>query len=317
MQEREKHETGAVGDEAIIVPRPQSVKRINFWQLSSSRFDNSAPGEESIPALIPLSPNADHTHHPSCMASRGSMREEQIRMAAGASTCNADRRSFQACIEKLATIRFDEIEMHRGPNRRVPRSTLRQKEHRVLRAHRIGIKHLAKQLARIAELRFKLRAHLFSNPVATLANSGTDRRDQVLRLATEFKPHSTHSQFHDPLDGPPPTRMKATHHSAPLIGNKDRDAVSGLDGNQQSGSCRDRSIRLSRTFPAGVLWGRNNHQVRVKLAQRHNGCGSVSSHRFCKQSPILNDRLSRIRFGEPKIQFPRIILAAIGPTHTA
>ena len=54
-------------------------------------------------------------------------------------------------------------------DRRVSRCPLRQKQHGIFRAHRIRIEHLAKQFARVAELRFELRQHVPRPPRSSTA----------------------------------------------------------------------------------------------------------------------------------------------------
>lgn len=83
------------------------------------------------------------------------MREEQVCVAVGASARGADGGRLYACVEELAAIGFDEIEMQLRADGGVAGSALGEEEHGVFGSDGIGIVDLAKELAGVAELRLE------------------------------------------------------------------------------------------------------------------------------------------------------------------
>jgi hypothetical protein len=89
-------------------------------------------------------PDADYAHHAARVASRGTVREKHIRLAAGAPSHQVDRAWSHTGIEQLPPIGFNQIEMQIWADRRVPWRPLGQKEHGVLCPNRIGVINVAK-----------------------------------------------------------------------------------------------------------------------------------------------------------------------------
>ncbi len=228
------------------------------------------------------------------MSARCAMREEHIRMAIRASARQTDRRGLHSRIQKLPAISLNQVKMYRGPDRRMPRRTLRKKQHRILRAHWIGIENLAKKIPPISELRFKFSDHFFSDRIAALPHARSNRCNQVLRLRTELQPHPPHAQFHNPFHRSPPSRMESPNNAAPLVRHQYRNAVRRLDRNQQSRLRSDRTIRLPRPLAPSICAAHNNHQVRVKLPQRDNRRIGFPGNRFREQPAILHNGFSLI-----------------------
>jgi hypothetical protein len=105
-----------------------------------------------MPACRYFRLDSDDAHHPAGMPLRGSMREEQVCVAVGTPAGGADGGGLYACVEKLAAIGFDEIEMQLRADGGMARSALSEEEHGVFGSDGVGIVDLAEELARIAEL---------------------------------------------------------------------------------------------------------------------------------------------------------------------
>src|ERR1019366_3494325 len=142
------------------------------------------------------------------------MREEQIPLAVGASVHNLDGARFQACVEQLTAIRLNEVEVQRGADRGMARSSLRKEQHGVFCSHRIGVVHLAEQFARIRKLRLETGEDFFADRVATYAVTGANRGHQIFRAGAELQTHAPDSSLDDALHRSSPARMKGRNGAA-------------------------------------------------------------------------------------------------------
>ena len=105
---------------------------------------------------------------------------------------------------------------------------------------------LAKEFARIIELRFELREHLFANGIAASADARADGGNQIVRAGNRMpascgQPRSRRCASRCPasLHEMPPRRM------AP-VGNKNRNAIGGLNGEKKTGLVGYQPIGLAR-----------------------------------------------------------------------
>lgn len=167
----------------------------------------------------------------------------------------------------------------------------------------IGIKHLHKQLCRIGELRLKLCAHLFTNRVATLPNARSDGGFEVAGNAAEVAPHLPNSLLYDSCDRASPARVKGADGLPPGIDHQHRNAIGGLDGQQQARGVGDQTITGERLTerPIDPVYDGG-----VNLLHLKQGPGmSVRAQRthFAKKQPaIVIDVFSRVVRCETEIQ---------------
>jgi hypothetical protein len=111
---------------------------------------------------------------------------------------------------------------------------------------------------------------LGSHFVATLANSGTDGYEQVVRPAGESRLHVLDSPSGNPLRGPTPAGVDGSYSAMARIDDENRDAVGGLNGDEPSWGVLDEGIAVAeRTRPAAGF----DHNVRMDLME----CGQVST----------------------------------------
>ena len=86
--------------------------------------------------------------------------------------------------------------------------------------------------------------------------------------------------------------MKGRHRAPLAVGHQHRNAVGGLDGEQQAGLIGHQSVGLP-----GPLRGRRpqlpqrEDQIRVNLAEGNQRRSSVSGDRFGQQPAVLGYRL--------------------------
>jgi len=89
------------------------------------------------------------------------------------------------------------------------------------------------------------RAHL----VTAAVNAGTNRGLEIARPAAEPAMHLAHSFLHDALERSTPARVKHAHCVALGVDENNRQAVGGLNAEQQAGSCSDQAVAGKLCFP--------------------------------------------------------------------
>ena len=113
------------------------------------------PRSRPAGAGFPCFADADHRHHAPGVPVGGAMREEQLPLALRAAAHHLNRSRGKPAGEQLAAVGFDQIHVQAGPDGRVARRALRQKEHGIFGFDGVGGEDLAEEFARVRKLRFE------------------------------------------------------------------------------------------------------------------------------------------------------------------
>ena len=116
----------------------------------------------------------------------------------------------------------------------MPGRTSRQKQQRILFAHRVRFFHFAKQILGITELPFNLLSYFRSNVVAASEDSRADRSFDILRQCAEPEAHFSHALFDNALDRAAPTRVEHSHGSLLGVDEDDWQTISRLNAEQNA-----------------------------------------------------------------------------------
>ncbi len=122
------------------------------------------------------------------------------------------------------------------------RGTSGEEQQWVFFAHRIGFFDFAEEIAGVSELGFKINTHFFANLVAAPVDSRPYGGLDVPRPGTKAAAQFTNTFLDDSFDGAAPAGMEDSDGTALGVHEHDRKAVSGLDGEQESGSIGDQAV---------------------------------------------------------------------------
>jgi len=166
---------------------------------------------------------------------------------------------------------------------------------------RIGLfpgARFVKILGGVGELRGELRDEVGSDFVAAGANRGTDRCKEMRGLAAVFITHAADRFFGDASESSLPTRMNRGDGAFFRVDEKNRNAVSGLDGEEQAGCVGGRSVTFAR---AGWHGSEGIEQGRVDLLEWREG-QIVRTKSSLKLLAVGVYVFRRIPFHETKIE---------------
>lgn len=139
---------------------------------------------------------------------------------------------------------------------------------------------------------------LGANFVATAADRGAKRGEQIGRLSGEFHVHFSDGFHDDALQSAAPTRVDGGDSSLSGIDEKNRNTVGGLGAKKKSGSVCDRGVTA-----AGVSWSciEHVHDVGVKLFQGDERKIRCAESKL-KTAAIFQDVFAGVTFGETEIE---------------
>src|SRR5579863_830654 len=203
-------------------------------------------------------------------------------MAVGAERRSLDAFRRHAGGEQLLPVGFHQIKKNLLRQFAVPGSAGGQEQKGIFLAHRIGFLQFAKQSGRIPKLRFKLDANFFSDLIAAALNPRTNRSLQVTRAAAEVAMHFADAFFYDTLHRASPSGVKHAYGVPFGVHQNHREAVRGLNGEEQAGSAGNESIagqRLARRRVYAVNYVGMNLPQCDQRPQRSVSFSSVGSSR--------------------------------------
>jgi hypothetical protein len=172
--------------------------------------------------------------------------EKQIRAAAGAEIADGNASGGDAGFEKLRAGRGAKIEadiLGRG---------LMARWGHVEPLKGVGLvagANFVEPFGGVRELRVESLRDFCANLVATAADGGANRGDEVFRAGAELHAHAADGFLGDALEGAAPAGVSSGDGVATVVGQKNRDAISGLDREEEARLIGERSI------PAAGLHG--------------------------------------------------------------
>jgi len=223
------------------------------------------------------------------------MAEEEIGVTSGAKTARENVLQAQAGGEELRAIGFGEIEVD------IARRGLVARGRHAEPLQRIGLiagARLVEILGGVRELRSELGDKIRAHFVTAGTDGGPERGEQVARLAAEFETHAANGFLGDAGERALPTRMDGGDGVFLGINEKDRDAIGGLHGEEQTGTVRDGGVALARKRGRG---GEQADRVGVDLLQRlerklfRAECG-------LQEAAVFGDVFARVPFHEAEIE---------------
>jgi hypothetical protein len=226
--------------------------------------------------------------------------EKQIRAAARAEIADGNTLCGDAGFEKLRAVCSAKIEadiLWRG---------LVAGRHHVEPLERVGFvasAQLVEPFRGVRELRLEGLRNLGANFVAAAADGGADGGNEVFRASAEFHAHPADGFLDDALEGAAPTGVNSGDSVAAGVSQKYRDAISGLDREEETRPIRQRGIAAARLRGSGF---KRADDVGMKLAKRHERhflCGQGSQQKFA----IFKDILARVPFGEAEVEDTLIV----------
>jgi hypothetical protein len=180
--------------------------------------------------------------------------------------------------------------------------TGRQKQQRILFAHRIRFFDLAKQIVGVSELRLELLAHFGSDIVAASVNSRADGSFDIPGQRAKATEHFPHAFFNDAFDCAAPTCVKHSHGSLLGVDEDDGQAIGGLDSEQNAGHARDEPIANKR-FLRQVTYAVDEIGVNLTQSNQRPFLLAAASAKLLQESrSVAFDRAAGILFGESKVE---------------
>jgi len=229
------------------------------------------------------------------MSAFAAMAEEEIGVTSGAKTANENIWSAQASGEELRAVGFGKIEVD------IPRRGLVARWHHAEPLQRIGLiagARLIEIFRRIGELRGEFCDEFRPHFIAAGADGRAERGEQIGRLAAELEAHPADGFFGDAGERALPTRMNGGDGAFLGIDEKDRDAIGGLHGEEQSLAIGEGGVALARERGRGA---EQADRVGVDLFERREReiFGAQCS---LQKAAILGNVFARIPFHEAEIQ---------------
>src|SRR5580704_16638998 len=183
--------------------------------------------------LIPRLDSHD-AHHASGDSLFCPMGKKQIAATSRAQRRCVDILRWNSCGHELTPVCFNQIEKNCLGKFAVAGSPSSEKKHRIFLADRVGFRDLLEQVGRIAELRFKLSAHLRPHRIATFVDARPDGSLDILWPSTKAVPHLSNALLYDPLHRSAPARVKNPHCPEFGVYKNHRKAVGSLNGEQNA-----------------------------------------------------------------------------------
>jgi len=221
--------------------------------------------------------------------------EEQAGVAGGAEVADVNIFREKARGHELRAVGFTKIEMD------VFRRRLVAGRLHVEPLEGIGLfagAGLVEIVGGVGELRGEFGDEFGGDFVAAEADRGADGGEEIGGLAAEFELEAADGLLGDAGEGAAPAGMDGGNRALFWIDQKNRDAIGGLDGQEQSRMMRGGSVAL-----AGFGCGPGEHAncVRVDLLQRNESkIGSTESG--LKEAAIFKDVFAGVPFHEAEIE---------------
>ena len=223
------------------------------------------------------------------------MAEEQVGVAGGAEVADVDIFREQTGGRELRAVGFAKIEMD------VFRRRLVTGRLHVEPLERIGLfagAGFIEVVGGIGELRGEFGDEVGGNFVAAGADGRTDRGEEIGRLAAKFELHLANGFLGDAGERAAPTGVNRGNGSFLRINQKNRYAIGGLDGQEQSRVIRGGSVAF-----AGI-GGRpreDANDVRVDLLE-WNEFEIGGAERGLEAAAIFEDVFAGVPFHEAEIE---------------
>jgi len=229
------------------------------------------------------------------MSAFAAVAEKHVGVTSGAKTANENILRAQTCGEELRSIRLRKVEVH------IARRGLVARWRHAEPLQRIGLiagARLIEIFRRIGELRGELGDEFRANFIATGADGGAERGEQIGGLAAEFEAQAAHSLFGDAGKCALPTRMNCGDSAFFGIHDKDGHAIGGLHGEEHAGAIRHGGVALAGERGRGA---EQADRVGVDLFERREReiFGAECS---LQKAAILGDVFARVPFHEAEIQ---------------
>jgi hypothetical protein len=240
-------------------------------------------------------PNSDGGQEAAGKSTFFSVAEEEIAAAGGAEIADEDVLGAEAGVEELRAIGFAEIEqdvLGRG---------LVARGHPIEPLNRIGFvagAELIEPFGGIGKLGLKLDGDFGADFVAATANGGADGGKQVGRFGAKVHLHLADSFGDDASESAAPSGMNSGDCAFLGIDEENRDAVGGLDAQEEAGTVCGGGIPAARFGRSGV---EKLDDVGMELFERDE-CETVSAEGGLEAAAIFEDVFARVPFGEAEIQ---------------
>ncbi len=263
----------------------------------------------SFPDPLSRSPPSSAPHAP---AMRGAKRTAPSR-----SSCirpPPDGASLQSRSQQLAPVGLHQVQVQAPVQSANARRALRQEKHGVFVAHHVRRIDLVKKLARILELRFELRKHLFADRIAAGADARANGGNQILGPASRTPAAS----------GPRPIPQSASPFPASRHGTRPPRAACGrppapgmqsavwMPSSNPGSPVISPSAFHGRSRPASAT-ARNLHQVRMKLPNGDQRRSRIARNGLGQQAAVAHHRFPAVVGRKAQVQLARRIVSRNKP----
>jgi len=156
--------------------------------------------------------------------------------------------------------------------------------------------------AGVCELCGEFLHHFVADFIATSANAGPQRGDHVPRARAKFHLHAAQGFFGNALRSAAPAGVNRGNNFLFCVGKQDRNAIRGLNGQQDAGLASDQSVAWQGLFALWQFRGANHvHDVGMNLAQG-NYAHFTGAQRSEESSAILQHAVAPIPVRESEVQ---------------
>ncbi len=239
--------------------------------------------------------NADDGHEAAARSTFLAVAEEKIAAAGGAEIADEDVWGAEASTEELATIGFAEIEQNIFGWRLVAGG------HHVEPLDGIGFiagAEFVEPFGRIGKLRLKLGGDFGADFVAAAADGGADGSEEIGGLGLELHVHLADGFDDDALERAAPAGVNGGDGTLFRIDEENRDAIGGLDAQEEAGTVGGGGIAGARFGRRGV---EKMDDVGMDLFQRDElevRCAEGG----LEAAAVLEDVFCAIPFGKTEIE---------------
>ncbi len=252
-------------------------------------------GQLLCPLKISLRVDADDGEEAAALGAFFAVTEEEVAAAGGTEIADEDVWGAEAGCEELGAIGFAKVEQNvfgRGL---------------VAGGHHVhpldGIRLIAgaefvEPFGGFGKLRLKLGGNFSADFVAAAADGRADGGKEAGGLAAELHLHLADGFDNDALEGAAPTGMDGSDGARFRVDEEDRDAISGLYSEKQTGTVRGRSIAATGFGGRGV---EDMDYVGVDLFQRDEleiGCAEGG----LEPVAVFDDVFFGVPFGETEVK---------------
>ncbi len=205
----------------------------------------------------------------------------------------------------MLAIGFDQIEKYFFRQNTVAGGAGSEKQHGIFFAYGIRLFDVTEKVFRVGELRLEFLAQLFAYFITTAVNTGADGGLNIARRSAEVAAHFSQTFFDDALERSAPACMKHSDRMTLSIDQNNRQAVGGLNAENQAGSRRDQSIacernvrrRIDEVDDVGVYLAQGNEPRQFRTVFR---AADIQRPQKCR--PILFDGGFGIFFREAEVE---------------